>query len=491
MTYLLYALAVFWALRIAVNIISYAHLWWVKEYRWDRMIIHLRTAQGRMFWWPQRRRQPVSPKSVFLVVASCIILAGMAISINAPILVRLLLADSFSFPVTWLLVLASALPTQVYHRMVIARARYALSRHAFRHVIGITGSYSKTTVKDYVATILSSRYCVLKTEASKNSPIGIAEVLLAGLKPDHEMFVAEMGAYKRGEIACMARMVSPDIGIITAINEQHQDLFGTMETTMKAKYELVEGLTGDKIAIMNLDDPRVSKMASWAKRDGRKVWGVTLPISNHQPPISRICSKIFSAGEIRAGFEGIEFVCASGNVKILVKAPVIGRHQARNIVTAIAASVASGMTFPDAVAAAGNLRQNPKSLCLKPGINGSLYINDTFNNSPDSVRAALDVLSWGKTRKILVFQPMIELGKFASTAHASIGWYAASICDEIILTNRNFYSDFVLGAKRVSSGISIRVMTPDAAARKLTKTLRNNDAVLFKGKEAERVLNRV
>jgi len=457
-----------WGVRIFLNILTYAQLWWVKEYRWDRMIIHLRTSQGKRFWWPQLRRPPISPKSILLVLLSFVFFGYIIRISGLPLLLRLAIVDLLSFPVTWIFVLIVNTPTKVYHKIFIAMAIKKLRSHKSMAVIGVTGSYGKTSVKDYLATILSSRFKTLKTEASKNSPVAIAEVILKSLKPEHELFVVEMGAYKIGEIAEMAAMVKPQIGIITAINEQHQDLFGTLENTMKAKYELIAGLSGKRIAIMNMDDERVRTMGEWAKRDGCNVWGGR-----------------FQTTDVKAGFDGIEFTCIYGNEKVTVKVPVIGAHQVHNILLAVSGAMAAGMTFKDAADAARGIRPNPKSLCIMPGINGSIYINDTFNNNPDSARAALDVLRFGKAKKFLVFQPMIELGTYAKESHRLVGEYASGICDGIILTNRNFYGDFMEG---VPDTVNVSVLSSDKAVKFLKSNLGKGDAVLFKGKEAEHVL---
>lgn len=467
-------IAIFWELRIVLNSLTYAHLWWVKEYRWDRMIIHLRTPQGKRFWRLPWRRPPLSPKSALLVLLTLAFGGYIVWAIHVPLLLRLAIADVVSFPLTWMFVFLLNMPSKIYHRLLITLAVRKLRSHKPMTVIGITGSYGKTSTKEYLATILSSKFNVLKTQASKNSPIGIAEVVLKNLGPEHEVFVVEMGAYKRGEIAEMAEIVKPQIGIITAINAQHQDLFGTLENTMKAKYELIAGLTGKRIAIMNSHDRRVQTMAKWARRDGCDVW-----------------ERRLTATDARAGFQWLEFTCHFGKEKAKVKVRVVGAHQVTNILLAIAGAVAAGMNFEEAARAAGSIQPAAKVLEMLPGVNGSTFINDTFNNNPDAVRAALDVLAWGKYQKILVFQPMIELGVYASQSHEAVGEYAGNIASEIILTNRNFYEDFVRGVRRRTQDVNVSVLSPEKAAALIRAKAKRGDIVLFKGKEAEHVLRAI
>ncbi len=475
-----------WSARIALNILTYAQLWWVKEYRSDRMIIHLRTPQGRRLWWPAWRRPPISPKTMLLVLMSLGVSGYLIWAIALPLLLRFVLVDMLSFPMTWILVLMLNAPTRLCHNFLIAMAVRKLGGHKPMTVVGITGSYGKTSTKDYLAIILSSTFRVLKTEASKNSPIGIAEVILKSLNPEHEVFVVEMGAYNIGEITKMVAMVKPQVGIVTSINPQHQDLFGTLENTMKAKYELIDGLVGRRISIFNADNDRTKEMAVWAKRDGCDVWWFT---RRKNAPNRR--DRVFMANDIHADFNGIEFSCVVGGKKAPVAASVVGAHQSETILGAIACAVACGMSLEEAATAAGAIRPTPKVLEVVAGVNGSTFINDTLNNNPDAAKAALDVLAWSKGTKILVFQPMVELGKYAAESHEMVGAYAARIADEIFLTNSNNYDDFIRGVRRISDTVRVSVASPHKAALAIRDTLGKSDAVLFKGKEAEHVFRAI
>ena len=268
-------IAIIWGIRILANISSYIHLWYVKEYRPDRMFIHLRrTAQGKWIYFPKLKLPPLTLKTLTLFIALTSTEILLFISLPYSILVNLLLLDMFLFPLSFVYVTLFRIPTLLYHKYKINQAKKLLIYHHWKSVIGITGSFGKTSTKEFLSTILSSKYSILKTELSKNSAIGISETVLSQLF-DQEMFVVEMGAYKIGEIAEMVKLVQPEVGIITAINAQHQDLFGSIENTMKAKYELLFGLTGKRIAIANADNEYSYTMGQWAKSDGCDVWFVT------------------------------------------------------------------------------------------------------------------------------------------------------------------------------------------------------------------------
>ena len=519
--------AVGFILRIGFTLSGLLFLWWRKEYRLDRMAIHLKTKQGEnvlfgkthiallvaVLLWPlmpeaaiillslgmvvlgftylMRIRRwffpPISPKVLVLGSMSLVGIALVVLIVPIPPIIALAIADLLLFPFSTLVVVGMSVPTRIYHWMVIRKAERKLMHHEPMIVIGITGSYGKTSVKEYLATVLSHQYSTLKTEASKNSPIGIAEVILRSLHDRHQAFVVEMGAYKRGEIAHMAHMVKPEIGILTAINPQHQDLFGSMETTMQAKYELMLGLTGRKIAIVNLDDTRTRLMGEWAAKDGCTVWGWTMQDdTNATKTIPNM--RIFRAAHIVADMKGITFDCHVGNEKIRVRALVLGVHQVGNILAAIAGAVASGMKLADACAAVSQVTAAPGVMQVVHGFNGATFIDDTFNNNPDAARAAFIFLGQQHGKKIIVFQPMIELGSFAESAHEEVGKLAAATCDHIILTNNNFYAAFERGVQSVSSSTPLMVLNPAKTAAYIHSHIRTGDVVLFKGKDAAHAL---
>lgn len=472
-----------WLVRIVANLLTYVHLWFVKEYRFDRMWIHLHTSQGKRLMFAPWRLPPASPKTIVLV-GSCLAVSGASLALLSwSWWIKFLIIDVLSFPLTASAVLLLKLPTVVYHELLIYKAMEKIRRHKPMKVIGITGSYGKTSTKEYLATILGTRFKVLKTVASKNSPVAIAEGILQRLLPEHEIFVVEMGAYKEGEIAQMSRMVKPQIGIVTAINPQHQDLFGSLEHTMRAKHELVAGLCGKRIAIFNADDNRVQKMAIWAKQDDIIIWG----FSRRNITI-RGAARMFFAGNITSDLQGLRFICRSNDKQLPVSVKLLGEHQVSNILAAIAAGVAAGLSLEDAVNGAENVVPVKKVLELLTGVHGSIFIDDTFNNNPDAAKAALDVLALGKGKKVLVFQPMIELGRYAESSHREVGAHAGQICDWIILTNSNWSKEFISGVRSVSKTVPVDVLSSQKATTLIRTSLKKGDTVLFKGKESAHIL---
>lgn len=482
MNILISFLSFLWILRIVINVVSWTSLWWIKEYRMDRMRIHLKTKQGRAILFPSLRLPPRSFRSISIIALSISILFGVWQGLGHT-LVSLIVVDLISFPLVALVVVLSHIPIGLYHSWRIHEAIRRIRLRPDLLVIGITGSFGKTSTKEYLSTILSDSVATLKTEASKNSPIGIAEIILKHLKPQHKVFVVEMGAYKLGEIRAMCRIVRPQIGIILAINPQHQDLFGTIETTMKAKYELIESLTGKNIAILNHDDARLRTLSQWASDDGHSIWWIT------KHPLKEAQSDIFRIVDIESTKSRLHFGVLYEDTTHAVSVPIIGTHQATNITAAIAAAVAAQIPIQKAIHATRLLQSVPHVLEIKAGIAGSTYIDDTFNNNPDAAKAAIVVLGMYKKRKLLVFQPMIELGTYAQSSHYDVGSLAGQVCDEVILVGEDWSGDFINGVRSAQTNCIVQVLSVDKAASYLRTHIQSRDTVLFKGKSAGLVLS--
>lgn len=476
MSAIMFVVFLFWGIRILLNILAYTSLWFLKEYRWDRMLIHLKSPEGRRILMPPLRRPPITPKTVVLVSVGGILLTSLGIALPGPLAFKLFTVDILTFPVLSILVLLFRVPTMAYHAILIWLAIRKLRAHRPMTIIGITGSYGKTSTKEMLGIVLRDKYRVLTTEASKNSPIAIAETILGRLANDDEIFIVEMGAYKKGEIASMCSMVNPKIGIVTAINAQHQDLFGSMENTLRAKYELVQGLIPDGVAIMNLDNAYVRRMARWAKESGIRVIGYSTSRDSQGSEYLGISPA--------ARRKALEFIVDSKGKKTKITVPLLGTHHVSNVLAVVAAARSCGMTMEEIVQACRHIMPVHRTMMPVPGINGAHFVDDTFNNNPDAAVAALKYLAALPGRRIIVFQPMIELGPFARESHELVAKTAAASVSEIILTNDSYREVF----EPYKSKMGVRVLPPKAAAEHIRRTITKNDTVLFKGKQAAAVL---
>ncbi len=283
-------------------------------------------------------------------------------------------------------------------------------------VIGITGSVGKTTTKELTAAVLATRYPLLKNEGNLNSEIGLPLVLLE-LTTRHRRAVLEMGMWAPDEIGLLCEIAQPDVGIVTNVGPSHMQRLGSLEAIANAKAELVEMLDEDGVAILNADDPLVAAMA-----ERTEAHVVTFGLS--------------PGADVRAedvesrGLAGVRFTLVHGDERAAVYSRLPGRAMVHNALAAAAAALVDGLDLAD-VAEALSQAQIPTRLTAHPGIGGSLIIDDTYNASPASMRAALDLLAEVPGRKFAVLGDMRELGAAEMEGHREIGRYAARTADVI------------------------------------------------------------
>jgi UDP-N-acetylmuramoyl-tripeptide--D-alanyl-D-alanine ligase len=283
-------------------------------------------------------------------------------------------------------------------------------------VVGITGSVGKTTTKELTASVLDLSYHVFKSEGNLNSEIGLPLMLLE-LKKRHNRAVLEMGMWAPGEIALLCDIARPDAGIVTNVGPSHLERMVSIEAIADAKAELVEALPEDGTAILNLDDERVAGMA---ERTSANVltYGLSMKADVRAVDIES------------RGLAGVTFTLLHGDDRAPVYSRLPGRAMVHNALAAAAAAIADGMYLSD-IAEGLSEAQIPTRLAAHPGPNGSTIIDDTYNASPASMRAALDLLGESPGRKIAVLGDMRELGTAERDGHVEVGRVAAEIADVI------------------------------------------------------------
>lgn len=470
----------FWLILILKLTLTFVFVWYINEYRFDRLLIYLKTESGKRLYFLPLKIPIRSPKTVTLTILSLLSFGLVMYYYIANIWLGLGLTLIMSFPLISFWVLVLKIPTAIYHWLIIRSAYVKMKNYPQLKVVGVTGSFGKTTVKEIAAFLIAEKYKVIKTEKSQNSLIAAAELIVRKQTPETQVMVVEMGAYKKGEIKSICDLVKPQIGIVTAINAQHQDLFGSLENTVAAKYELIESLTGQKIAIFNADNKYTLAMAD--KTDGDfQDWLYTTKRVKHKENFNYL-----SAENIKTNLAGLTFDLIYTGKKYVVKSILVGEHQVHNILAGLAVGLSLDIKVETLIKRLTSFQPLPGTAFVEKGLNDSWFIDDTFNNNPDAAIAGLNILKMAKGKKYLVMQPMKELGKFAASAHAEVGEYAGKICDRVWLTNKDNYVDFKSGvgnADRV-----VEVAATDKIANWLRKNIGKEDAVLFKGKEAKPVL---
>jgi UDP-N-acetylmuramoyl-tripeptide--D-alanyl-D-alanine ligase len=301
-------------------------------------------------------------------------------------------------------------------------------KHQVR-VIGITGSVGKTTSKEVIAAVLRQRYRTLKSEGNYNNEIGLPLTLLH-LTARHERVVLEMGMYDLGEIAQLADIALPQIGVVSNVGPSHLERLGTLQRIAKAKAELPQALPrADQggVAVLNLDDAWVRSMADLTPA---RVFTYGL-----SPEADLWASDIQSEG-----LEGIHFRFHYGKDAIHARVPMLGRHSVHTALRAAAVGLVEGLAWAEIVA---GLRDQSAQLRLVavPGPASSTILDDTYNSSPASCIAALNLLDElggleRQGRKIAVLGDMYELGSHEEEGHRIVGRRARDVADLLVAVGR-------------------------------------------------------
>ena len=339
-------------------------------------------------------------------------------------------------------------------------------------VIGVTGSYGKTSTKEILATLLGARYRVCKTTGSVNTPVGIARTILRSLRPDDQVFIVEMGAYVPGNIRDLARLAQPRIGVLTAIGEQHLERFGSVENIAKTKYELIEALPADGLAVFNADNAGCRELAAGTRHVPIRMYG--LDAAAGRPDVTAV--------DLRTSTAGTQFaVRAAGHGAAAFTSPLLGRHNVSNVLAATAVALELGLSLDEIAAAARTLEPVEHRLQLIHGQGGVTVIDDAYNSNPAGARAALAVLAEFPGRKVLVTPGMVELGTLLDERHAEFGREAAAICDYVILIGQRRTTAIAEGALAAGFPANHLVVVPTLkeATAQLGRLVTAGDVVLF------------
>lgn len=327
-----------------------------------------------------------------------------------------------------------------------ARAKRAGMRHL--KVVGITGSYGKTTTKEILAHVLAAKFKVAKTQKHQNSEIGVSRAILDNLKPEHEVFVCEMGAYNKGGIRLLAGIAQPQIAVLTGANEQHLATFGSMENLLSAEggKELVEALPADEVAIFNGANIHTRKLYKETTKKkilvglGGAVFAEEVK-AEQEKIVFRIAAQV-SRPQERASLAQQDWVGGEA----LVTAPLLGAHNTENILLAAAVALELGMTLEEIAQVLKTLPQGVGAMTLKRGKGGLHIIDSSYSANPSGVLADLEYLKVWPGKKVIVMPSLIELGKASKEVHEKIGRKIAEVCDLAVITTQDHVADIQRGA---------------------------------------------
>ena len=316
------------------------------------------------------------------------------------------------------------------------KAKHTLRRHKNLIKIGITGSYGKTSVKNILAALLSTKYKVVASPASFNTPMGFARTVNQNLKADTQVLIMEMGARRVGEIKAMCKLVQPDHGIITSIGACHLATFGNIDTVARTKGELFTSLPTDGVAVTDGDNP-------WCTR--LKHPRLILVKAAEQP---------------------------------VYQTNLLGAHQQKNIQMAVAMARELGIDEAMIMRVVANLPPTPHRLEKIVAPNGIIILDDSYNANPVSATAALDVLVKYPTRKVVQTPGFVEQGNNTITAHAELCAQIKAVADAVIVVGKLNREDFQKGLAGWSGQV-FYVADRESAKSYYPQLLQSGDVLLI------------
>jgi UDP-N-acetylmuramoyl-tripeptide--D-alanyl-D-alanine ligase len=349
-------------------------------------------------------------------------------------------------------------------------------RHDVR-VVGVTGSVGKTTAKELIASVLARRYTVIKSEANFNTEIGVPLTLL-NLRAEHERAVLELAMYQPGDISLLAQISQPSVGVVTNVGPVHLERVRSFGRIVAAKAELIQAMPPDGLAVLNGDDPNVAAM-SRRTRARSVLYGT-----------SEQCH-VRARNIVSRGLDGFSFTLTISQEVSLqpdtggevdINCPVPGSHHVYAALAAATVALNDGMSLDEI---GGALREVTLDLRLtpRPGPNGSTIIDDSYNASPASMIAALDLLSETSGRHVALLGHMRELGAAEAEGHVAVGRHTASTCDVLFVVGEEARQ--LADAAREAGHPDVRFMaTPEEAGDALRHELQAGDVCLIKASRA-------
>lgn len=346
------------------------------------------------------------------------------ITIYFVILVILLTVNIYLFilfllePFLGLLVAVIVLkPYEIYNRRkTIKETRNKILSLKNLKVIGITGSFGKTSTKEILYQILKTKYKVLRTPESFNTIFGISKVVDLELDKNYDYFICEMAAYKRGEIKEICQMVPPEYGILTGITTQHFERFGSLDNTIKAKFELVDAIPDKTNIVFNIEDKNIIKQT--------------------QKLNIKIQDQNIEARGVKFSSEGSIFTLVIDRKKYRFQTALFGFANVKNIVLAASMALKLALSEKEIINAIKNLKPfDNRNVLTKVG--KLIIVNNTYSSNIQSFRETIETAKKIKGKKVLVTPGIVELGKLEAKSHEELGRLSREIFDKVVLVGKN------------------------------------------------------
>lgn len=386
-----------------------------------------------------------------------------------------------------LAVCVNNVPYALRKRSVIARARAYRATLRKLTVIGITGSFGKTSTKFFTQQLIGDQPGVVVTAEHRNDLYVIAQDMLGTVRADTRFYVVEMGAYRRGEIRTLAALVQPKVGVITAIGNQHLALFGSHANILQSKWELIESLPRGGTAILNADDSRLRQHEKPAQAD--VIWFSTTASATAEQPEAAVQLRP-SAIEP----DHIQAKLTIGTFTSSLRLPLLSEALLPSAAAAASIAHKVGVSGPDIAARLQQLTPYPHTMQLREGYHGAVVIDDSYSANEMGVRIAVQHLSrFADKKPIVALRPLEELGAAGARAHVRVGAALGQLNCPVFLVNRNYFQALSQGVASVPhTRTTLHVYSdPHQLRAALLRCMSANSVVLLEGRLPDVVRNAV
>ncbi len=522
---MIYFLSLIWFIRQIKATLFWLYLWQLKNYHIGRFIDHFRTEKGKSLFlnniiflktlallasfflprvaiililflyfiesgWALRRafqkkiKKPIfTTKIIFLSIISFIFEITYLLTI---IKERLFITYLLFFDILTPLIIAGIVlafqPLTVFLKnRIIQKAKKKRKKFKKLLVIGITGSYGKTSTKEFLFNVLSKKFKTLKTKEHQNSEIGIARCILNDLNENHEIFIVEMGAYNKGGIKLLCDMVNPQLGILTGINEQHLATFGSLENIIKAKYELIESLPADGTAIFNGNNENCRQLYQRTK-----ISKLSCGLSSMNEDLRND----FWAENIKMEEERISFnVLSKEGDSAFFELKLFGAQNVENILLTICCAKKLGMSLGEISETFRQVKQSQAIELLRKPDSFSV-LKSTYSANPNGVLSHIEYLKTWSGKKIIIMPCLIELAQSSKENHRKIGQKIGESCDLCIVTTKECFN--IIKEAAVKGGMKeenvLFMRNPIKIAEKVKSFTSSRDVVLLEGRLPSKII---
>lgn len=530
MPLILSILIFFWCVKTLKAVLFWLYLWQLKDYHIGRFIDHFRTHKGKKLAFDPLMLVKIGLLAVLFFVQPtywlvAYVLAALHVgesllflrsliyrTVKKPVVTaKTMFLTSASFGlvflylgwvlsaqhklfhmaslVGWLLIFDILMPVIISAIVLIFQPLFVMARTRILHkaaekiarfpklkVIGITGSYGKTSTKEFLTTMLAEKFKVLSTPDHKNSEIGIAQTILESLNESHEIFIVEMGSYGKGGIKLLCDMVRPHMGMVTGVNEQHLATFGSLENLLSAEggRELLENLPQDGLLVVNGDNKYCVDLYKSA-RIPKKIYSVKKDTVN---------ADIWTE-DVAVKKDGISFIAIDKDKEVVhIDANVLGKQHVQNLLGAVLVAKELGMKVEEITAAVKHIIPEQAGMTFKTGAHGITVIDASYSSNPDGVMADLDYLAVYEGKKVVVMPCLIELGAKSAEIHVEIGKKMARVCDLAIITSKDKFKELSEGflSQRIPQHKMLLLENPQEIFTMITTMCKQGDAVLLEGR---------